>query len=65
MTYWQSYRFKRRRRRLEYRLFANGGFAGADPWYHVMQENKKLGVWRRGRLEGPVSLYRPSSTSDA
>lgn len=55
MTLWQSYKTKRARRRLEYRLFANGGHTGSDPWYQVMQENKKAGVWRRGRLEGTFS----------
>jgi hypothetical protein len=61
MTRWESFKFKRMRRKLEYRLFANGGYAGADPWYHVMQENRRLGVWKKGRLsnvtrlEGPVS----------
>ncbi len=41
---WARWRWKRRRRRLEYDLFRVPG--GVREWMVVKEENNRLGVWR-------------------
>lgn len=54
MTRWQSFKFKRMRKKLEYTLFCNG-LGSNHLWYICMKENDRLGIWKRGRLEFDVT----------
>lgn len=61
MTWWQSFKFKRMRRKLEYRLFTCAVWDGYDPWYQVKEENKRLGVWKKGRMSHVTRLEEAAS----
>ena len=55
MTWWQSFKFKRRRKKLEYSLY-NNGLGSNHLWYRCVQENTRLGVWKKGRMSHVTRL---------
>jgi hypothetical protein len=55
MTWWESFKFKRMRKKLEYEMYCNG-LGSNHLWHKVKAENDRLGVWKKGRVSHVTGL---------